>query len=55
MYKFVLLLLLLISFEMTIAMPNLPFLDGRGVDPASVLIVAGNVSQEEEETATVVN
>ncbi|OAD73320.1 hypothetical protein PHYBLDRAFT_145718 [Phycomyces blakesleeanus NRRL 1555(-)] len=50
---------------MTIAMPNLPFLDGRGVDPATsgqcnsclenLLAVAGSVYQEEEEFAIVVN
>ncbi|KAL0085423.1 hypothetical protein J3Q64DRAFT_1698980 [Phycomyces blakesleeanus] len=35
MHKFILLLLLLISFEMTIALPNLPFLEARGVDLAT--------------------
>ncbi|KAL0084742.1 hypothetical protein J3Q64DRAFT_1743826 [Phycomyces blakesleeanus] len=33
MHKFILLLLLLITFEMATALPNLPFLEGRGVSP----------------------
>ncbi|KAL0084699.1 hypothetical protein F4703DRAFT_1855595 [Phycomyces blakesleeanus] len=48
MYKFILLLLLLVSFEMTIALPNLSYIDTRAVAPGGVEAAGGSCATCQE-------